>query len=304
MDTMPPPQVGDDLSSSLDERVAAVVALKTLPAAKSRMSSLPDPLRERLARCMALDTLSALAAAVDEVLVVSDQPDLQEALHRADLKIRVVGEPIDVPPGDDLAPAGGSLNRALAHGDALLRAEGLAAVLACVGDLPALRPASVRRVVAASIGAPRSFLADHDSDGTTMLIARGVPLDPLYGKEIRSAGSYGSAQRHRRSGARALDLGELPDARRDVDTLDDLRFAYRLGVGPATTSLVVPRLGTLGGYVSVTVLGRAGSTVSVQADDGGPESVPVQTYDGDPALLVPGRRLHAVRVAGSLRCWP
>ena len=69
MDTLPP-----------DQRVAAVVALKTLPAAKSRLSSLPDPLRERLARCMAIDTLSALAPAVDEVLVVSDQPDLPAAL--------------------------------------------------------------------------------------------------------------------------------------------------------------------------------------------------------------------------------
>src|SRR6478672_9394164 len=168
MHTMPPPQVGDDLASSIDEtgddlassideRVAVVVALKTLPAAKSRMSSLPAPLRERLARCMAIDTLSALAPAVDQVLVVSDQPDLPAALRRADLQVRVVSEP-DPGAAGDLAHGGGSLNQALAHGDDLLRADGIAVVLACVGDLPALRTSSVRRVIAASLGRPRSFL--------------------------------------------------------------------------------------------------------------------------------------------------
>ena len=89
MDTTRPP---------MHERVAAVVALKTLPAAKSRMSSLPAPLRERLARCMAIDTLSALAPAVDEVLVVSDQPDLPAALLRAELPVRVIAEPPDPGP--------------------------------------------------------------------------------------------------------------------------------------------------------------------------------------------------------------
>ena len=324
MDTMPPPQVGDDLASSIDEagddlassidetgddlassideRVAVVVALKTLPAAKSRLSSLPDPVRERLARCMAIDTLSALAPAVDEVLVVSDQPDLPAALLRAGLPVRVIAEPTDPRPADDLGRGGGSLNRALAHGDGLLRAEGFEAVLASVGDLPALRTTSVRQVITASRGRSRCFLPDHDGRGTTMLIARGVPLDPLYGNETRSGTTIGSALRHQRSAAVALDLGELPDARRDVDTLSDLRFAHLLGTGPATTSLLDPALAAPGDYEPVEVVGRQGRILTVLAD-GVPESVPVRAYDGDPALLVPGRRLHAVRVAGALRCW-
>ncbi len=287
---------------SPDHGVAAVVALKTLPAAKSRLSSLPPPLRERLARCMAIDTLAALAPAVDQVLVVSDQPDLPAALVRAGLLVRVVAEPPDPGSGGDLAHGGGSLNRALAHGDDLLRAAGFGAVLACVGDLPALRTTSVSRVIAASLGRPRCFLADHDGHGSTMLIARHVPLDPRYGKEIVAGETIGSALRHRRSGACALELGELADARRDVDTLDDLRCADLLGAGAATASLWDPDHAAPGRYLAVEVLDRPGPTLTLLAD-GVPESVPVGAYDGDPALLVPGRRLHAVRVAGALRCW-
>ncbi|HEY5845526.1 MAG TPA: hypothetical protein VIT42_01930 [Microlunatus sp.] len=302
MDTLPPSHVGDDLASSPVERVAAVVALKTLPAAKSRMSSLPGALRERLARCMALDTLSALAPAVDQVLVVSDQPDLPAALLRANLPVRVIAEPTDPAHAGDLAHGGGSLNRALAHGDDLLRRDGVAVVLACVGDLPALRTASVRRVIAASLGRPRCFLPDHESRGSTMLITRGVPLNPLYGSETLSDHTIGSASRHRRSAALALDLGDLADARRDVDTLADLRFANLIGTGPATASLLDPASGAPGRYLVLEVLGRRGPSFTVLAD-GVPESVPERAYDGDPALLVPGRRVHAVRVAGALRCW-
>ncbi|HEU4547435.1 MAG TPA: 2-phospho-L-lactate guanylyltransferase, partial [Microlunatus sp.] len=271
MDTLPP-----------EEGVAAVVALKTLPAAKSRMSSLPAPLRERLARCMAIDTLAALAPAVDQVLVVSDQPDLPAALLRAALQVRVLAEPPDLRHSDDLAHGDGSLNRALAHGDRLLKEEGFGAVLACVGDLPALRTASVSRVVAASVGLPRCFLVDHDGRGSTMLIARRVPLNPLYGRENLSGETIGSALRHRRSGAVALELGELSDARRDVDTLDDLRSAHLLGTGPATASLLDPATSAPGQYLLVEVLDRHGPTVSVLAE-GVRESVAVAAYDGDPA---------------------
>ena len=116
------------------------------------------------------------------------------------------------------------------------------------------------------------------------------------------ATTIGSALRHQRSAAVALELGELPDARRDVDTLSDLRFAHLLGTGPATASMLDPVHATPGHYQPVEVLGRDGRSLTVLAD-GVPESVPVRAYDGDPALLVPGRRLHAVRVAGALRCW-
>jgi 2-phospho-L-lactate guanylyltransferase len=304
MDTSPAPHSGEQLASPLDDRVAAVVALKTLPVAKSRFSSLPGPLRERLARCMALDTLAALRPAVDELVVVSDQPDLGPALGRRGLDVRLLAEPDPV--AGATAPDDG-LNAALARADTVLRAEGVVAVLACVGDLPALRSSTVRRLITASRGRPRSLVSDHDGQGTTMLIARGVPLDPLYGTTVVAGERIGSAARHRLSGAADLPLGALLDARRDVDTPADLAVAAGLGVGPATSRLLDPLTGALGDYLPVEVLSADPSTVTVLVDGGGVEAVslPVSlpTYDGDPALLVPGRRLHAVRVADDLRCW-
>jgi len=302
----------------LNDRIAAVVALKTLPAAKSRMS-LPAPVRERLARCMALDTLAALVPAVDEVLVISDQPDLPGALVRHGLGVRVVPEPVQpgpvqpgpvqpgpVHPGQardaGYGPGASSLNRALAFGDARLRSEGFSHVLACVGDLPALRTGSVQRVLAAAADRQRSFLADHEERGTTMLIARRTPLNPFFGTTLVAGRPAGSALTHRRSGAVPLTLGDLGDARWDVDTIRDLRVARGFGLGPATTAMVDPVTGSLGRYRLVQVRDRDTQMITV-LDDGHPVVVALPAYDGDPAHLVPGRRLHAVRVAGSLRCW-
>ena len=76
---------------------------------------------------MAVDTLTALVAAVDRVLVVSDQPSLEARLRRLGLSVAVTPEPGRV-----------GMNGALSHGDSMLRASGCASVLACVGDVPAL----------------------------------------------------------------------------------------------------------------------------------------------------------------------
>lgn len=276
-----------------DERAAAVVALKTLAGAKSRMFSLPAALRERLARCMALDTITALEAAVDQVLVVSDQPDLPAVVLRHRLAARVVGEPTHSE----------SLNEAFDHGDRLLRAEGYDTVLACVGDLPALRASSIRQVLAASVGQPRSFLADHQNRGTTIVVARDEPLDPRYGTEKVDGQLVGSAERHRRSGAYPLSLGELDDARRDVDTLADLRITSQSpSLGSATASLIDRSTGEMGKHLLVEVVQHNAEELTVRAD-GSPESVALRDYDGDPALLIPGRLVHAVRVGDTLRCW-
>ena len=290
MDTPPPDERRAD-------RVAAVVALKALPAAKSRMSPLPPPLRERLARCMALDTLTALTPAVDEVLVISDQPDLDQALRRHGLPARVLAEPTEAVDGPDTD----TLNRALTYGDGVLRSEAVAHVLACVGDLPALRTATVAGVLAASTGHPRSFLADHDGFGTTLLIAHGTPLNPLYGPQSTTDLPIGSAERHRRSGAQPLSLDAV-DARWDVDTVEDLATAHRLGLGPATTAMLDPTTGDIGRYVRPIIREHRADMITVETD-GRLEDIPRSAYDGDPALLVRGRRVHAVRVGRTLRCW-
>ena len=59
----------------------AVLALKPTSRAKSRLGSVPDPVRRRLAWTMAVDTLAAVTTAASPVVVVSDQPGLAAALR-------------------------------------------------------------------------------------------------------------------------------------------------------------------------------------------------------------------------------
>ncbi len=215
---------------------AAVIALKPIEHAKSRLA-VPDPLRRRLAWTMALDTLSALCRALPHVLVVSDQPALEARLRRAELAVEVISESGHV-----------GMNSALTRGALSLHAQGFISVLACVGDLPALRPESVARILDASRSHPRSFVADASGVGTTMLVAHDVELAPQF--QGRSAAA------HHASGAVSLAAeaigSPVADARRDVDTEADLAAAIGLGVGPATSALIDHEKGRLGRYELIT----------------------------------------------------
>lgn len=277
---------------------AAVVALKAGEFAKSRLAPLPDPLRRRLAWTMALDTLQALSAAVDRVLVVSRQPSLASRLQRSGVVVDVLGE---------VGRAG--MNAALSQGDDLLRDHGTAVVLACVGDLPSLRADSVRRILAASRSHFRCFVPDASGVGTTMLLSRDGELDPRF--QGRSAAA------HHASGATRLEPGpadgSLADARRDVDTEVDLADASHLGLGPATAALLVGGTGRLGTYRTVTAtawtsadapgvdMTSAGTT---GADDdatgvavtstGHRVLLPTAALGDGLRTVHPGQRLHAV----------
>ena len=72
-------------------RFAALVALKRAEHAKSRLDSMPDPLRRRLAWTMALDTLRALAEVLP-VIVISNQPGLDARLRAERIAARVLAE--------------------------------------------------------------------------------------------------------------------------------------------------------------------------------------------------------------------
>lgn len=265
---------------------AAVVALKAGEFAKSRLAPLPDPLRRRLAWTMAVDTLQAVSAAVDQVLVVSRQPSLASRLRRAGVVVDVLGE---------VGRAG--MNAALSQGDALLRHQGAAVVLACVGDLPSLRAESVRRILDASRTHRRCFVPDASGVGTTMLLSRHGELDPHF--QGRSAAA------HHASGATRLEPGpadgSLADARRDVDTEVDLDDASHLGVGPATAALLVGGSGRLGTYRTITATAWTGAhTVGADATGVAVTSTghrvllaPAALGDGLRAVH-PGQRLHAV----------
>ena len=264
-----------DSENPAAEGCVALVALKRSDVAKSRLVSVPAALRRRLAWTMAVDTLRALTAVLP-VIVISNQPELAARLSRVQISVPVLAEP---------AVAG--MNAALRHGEKAAAAAGFSSTLACVGDLPALRPASVQAVLAAAINPGRAFVADASGTGTTMLIACGTELDPHF--QGRSAAG------HRESGAVALSAAELggplADARRDVDSEVDLYDAYFLGLGAATAQLFDPH-GRLGRYELIMVDDRPDDMRYAVTADGDRLAMPVSASSerSTPA----GQQLHAV----------
>jgi 2-phospho-L-lactate/phosphoenolpyruvate guanylyltransferase len=273
-----------------DPSVAAVLALKPIEHAKSRLA-VPDPLRRRLAWTMALDTLSALCHALPHVLVVSDQPALEARLRRAGLGVAVIGESGHV-----------GINSALRRGASALRSQGFTTVVASVGDLPALKPESVVRILDASRPYPRSFIADASGIGTTILVAHGVELAPQF--QGRSAAA------HHASGAVSLSAGAIgspvADARRDVDTEADLAAAIGLGVGPATRALVDHETDRLGRYELITATqwhNADGDQLAVTAA-GSRIALPAEALGDELRHARLGQRLHSVEADGRvLSAW-
>jgi 2-phospho-L-lactate guanylyltransferase len=263
---------------------AAVTAIKPMVHAKSRLA-VPTPLRRRLAWTMALDTLSALCRALPHVLVVSDQPALEARLRRASLAVEVISESGHV-----------GINSALTRGALRLHAQGFTSILACVGDLPALRSESVARVLDASRDHPRSFVADASGVGTTMLVAHDVDLTPQF--QGRSAAA------HHASGAVSLAAeaigSPVADARCDVDTEADLAAAIELGVGPATSALIDHETGRLGRYLLITATqwsNADGDQLAVTAS-GTRIVLPADALRGELRHAQLGQRLHAVEADG------
>ncbi|REE99025.1 2-phospho-L-lactate guanylyltransferase [Thermomonospora umbrina] len=197
-----------------------VVPVKVLARAKTRMSAAAGPHREALALAVAADTVSAAlhCPTVAEVIVVTDDP--LPAAELSALGARVVP---DVPDR--------GLNPALVHGaDLAARDRPGSGVGALSADLPALRPAELRRVLEAAALTPESFVPDALGVGTTLYTTRpGVPFHPAFGT--------GSRARHAAQGARELALDGIESVRQDVDTPDDLRAALALGTGPRTTAI-------------------------------------------------------------------
>lgn len=200
----------------MDERSGAVVALKDLSEAKSRVTALGPAVRRRLAELMAITVVRALAEVVDELVVVTAAPGVPGLLSAYGLTVRCLPDP------------GHGLNRAYAAGAADLTSRGCDLVLACMADLPALTPAAVADAVAACTGRGRWFVPDTPGTGTTLLAARDCALSPAFGPD--------SAARHARSGA--CELAADPGLRRDVDNAEDLAEAARLGLQPPVSSLL------------------------------------------------------------------
>ncbi|MFF2495392.1 2-phospho-L-lactate guanylyltransferase [Agromyces sp. NPDC058064] len=203
-----------------------VVPVKAFSAAKTRLGpAVPAEARAALARAFALDTITAARAArgVERVIVVTGEVDLGSPLPAG---VELVREA----PGTGDGPGG--LTAAIDDGIRVARAGGRVPVAVLLGDLPSLRTSELEFALEAASRHPLAFIADADGTGTTLATAAdGAPMRPAFGEQ--------SAARHREAGFADL-AGGAPFAslRRDVDTIEALEQALRLGVGARTAETV------------------------------------------------------------------
>lgn len=191
-------------------RWLVLVPVKASAVGKSRIALSPAR-RARLARAMAIDTVTAIAAAsrVRAVLVLVDDDGDGRALaaigkvtaHRCRAR---------------------GLNEAIREALRLPEASG-GPVAVLPADLPSLRAQELDVALDAADGLPLSVVADRQGTGTTLLAAgRAALLEPRYGT--------GSFARHVAVGAVPLAVPVGSGLRRDVDVVTDLRDA----TGPLT----------------------------------------------------------------------
>ena len=233
-----------------DSRWTVVMPVKSLSAAKSRIA------RGGVAGTLALaffhDTVdAAIASPRVACVIVATHDEVIGAAARAKGCLVV----------DDAEHPG--INAAAAWAASHRSTAGPVAVL--VSDLPCLTPEAMTAVLDAAHAAATSFLADADGSGTTMwMSATGKPVASQFGPDSASA--------HRAAGA--VDLAAesaepdvLSQARRDVDTEDDLAEAIRVGVGPSTSEALaaIAPLGPL----MVTALGRDDGRLELADEQGG-----------------------------------
>jgi 2-phospho-L-lactate/phosphoenolpyruvate guanylyltransferase len=198
-----------------------VIPVKLLAQAKSRLTGPAGNSRSEFALAMAADTIAAAvqAESVAAVVVVTDDPAVADIAG---------GLGAIVLP--DTPRAG--LNEALAHGARYCErrwpGRGRAGL---AGDVPALKPRELTAALAAAARAGAAFVPDAEGTGTTLYAAPpSAPFSPQFGPASRD--------RHLSGGAVELRTGELIGLRQDVDTIDDLRAAAKIGLGPRTRALV------------------------------------------------------------------
>ena len=199
----------------------AVVPVKSLATAKSRLAPASDVRRRALALSFAVDTVAALRAVPEIRTVVVVTAETAVAAE-------VGGPDVETLP----EPAEGGLNAAITAGVDWSRSQHAdAGVVVIAADLPALRSRDVAAVLRIASAHPRTVLADREGTGTTMLTGLPVtPPRPQFGSE--------SLARHRAEGALVIDGPDLDRAARDVDTPDHLTEARRLGIGAATLQVL------------------------------------------------------------------
>lgn len=209
---------------------AAVLAVKDLAAAKSRLAPTSTPRHRALVMAMFLDTVTTITeAGIDQVVVVSPDPTVRAAARR----FGVVAVSEQPHPAGTTASTNTGLNAALARGSDVARQRWphVTRMLLIQADLPSVTAQSIREALDAAAPYPQAMVTDRSGVGTALLIRDTDRLDPpLFGAD--------SAAAHRDSGVVELDPDHRrwPDLRTDVDTADDLAAATALGLGSHTAT--------------------------------------------------------------------
>lgn len=194
-----------------------VIPVKLLAQAKTRLTGLDLERRSRLALAMAADTVSAAlqADSVATVLVVTDDAVVRDVVVELGAVV-LADEP------------GAGLNEALGYAAGYARQRWPShGVCAVAGDLPAMRSAELAAALRAAAELGVAFVPDADGTGTALYAATpGSAFRPRFGPDSR--------RRHLDGGAVEIANGTLTGLRRDVDTVDDLRAAAEIGLGPRT----------------------------------------------------------------------
>ncbi|WP_395365305.1 2-phospho-L-lactate guanylyltransferase [Streptomyces sp. YH02] len=190
-----------------------VLPVKPFPLAKSRLAAWAGDSRTDWARAFFLDTLHSVSRTpeVSRLVVVT-----------ADASARALAREHGAECVEEVSPRG--LNSAVRAGAARASVRGARTVAVLTADLPALRPQELSRVLGAAAAHRRAFLTDHTGIGTTVLTARAPTL-------LMPRFEGASRRRHAASGAVELDVADVPGARLDIDTPDDLVAARDLGLG-------------------------------------------------------------------------
>lgn len=203
------------------KRWHVLVPVKGTTQAKTRLGDAFGSHRPRLALAFARDTVAAAMSCglVADITVTTGDPAAAAAFEETGVQVF-----------DDGAAVGlnAAISVALRHQSPLWDADRVAVLL---GDLPALRPAALERALVLAEPHDLSFVPDDKGSGTTLLCGRGVgALRPFFG--------VGSAAAHETAGAVRLQDSRLKTLRHDVDDVDDLLLAMRLGVGEHTGELL------------------------------------------------------------------
>jgi 2-phospho-L-lactate guanylyltransferase len=193
----------------MPEGVWALVPIKQLERAKSRLAALLDPHeRKTLARAMLCDVLGTLTRVegLDGILVVTSDPDA--ASLAAGFGATVIPDPVE-----------SGLNAAVQCGLRWLDAEHLTGAVIVPGDIPLVTIAELDAVLQALRSSPVVVAPALRDGGTNILAMKPLLLSPAFGPD--------SCARHL-AAARALGVEPkklvLEGAGRDIDVAADLSF--------------------------------------------------------------------------------